>query len=497
MNCPNAAQNRTAGAHKLDPIPLRLDDGLTIAVSPTLSAITTYVLLEQEAWFEKEIGFLRRFLKPGMTVIDVGANQGVYSLPLARLVGSTGRVFSYEPGSEARSLLEYSRNLNGLRNLEIVNAALSDAAGEGNLAFAWSSELRALGSAATGESVRITTLDLEDTAQGWSSPDFIKIDAEGEEERIIVGARAFFATHSPLVMFEIKAGDKVNEQLLALFPTIGYRVFRQLAGAPVLVPADARQPLDGYELNLFAAKPDRVSALSQQGLLADAIPSWAPDENHRQNAALFWRRQEFASLANMSDWDSTPGDPEYKNGLVAYATWRALDEPVATRCAALAYALRSLRSACASAYTVGRASTLARFAWEWGARSESVVALKHLVNVLQNTRVEIKEPFWPASSRFDSIAPGDQPGNWFAASAAEQFERTFSFSSVFSGASPVLAWLCSQPCAGAEMERRRTLIAARAGQQPRVPERLCRAGADHLNADVWRAGMVPGTVVEA
>jgi hypothetical protein len=57
-----------------------------------------------------------------------------------------------------------------------------------------------------------------------------------------------------------------------------------------------------------------------------------------------------------------------------------------------------------------------------------------------------------------------------------------------------LAWLCRQPFAPAEMERRRVLLAARAGQRPRVPLRLRTAALDHLNANVWRAGQVPGTI---
>jgi len=299
-----------ADTHKAFALRLRIRD-LTIAVPPTLSAITTYVLLEQEEWFEKEIRFLRCFLKPGMTAIDIGANLGVYSLPMARLVGPGGRVFSYEPGTEARALLEQSRALNDLGNLEIIGTALSDSAREGNLAFAASSELRALGTSGAGEPVRITSLDMEGAVRGWPSIDFIKIDAEGEEERIIAGGRAFFAAHSPLVMFEIKAGNTVNEKLRALFPTIGYRLFRQLEGAPILVPQDAAQSLDEYELNLFAVKPDRVSALAQQGLLVDAIPAWVPSDHDRKNAVSFWRRQRFASATSPSG-----GDPHIRGSRV-------------------------------------------------------------------------------------------------------------------------------------------------------------------------------------
>ena len=104
---------------------VRLSDGVTLAVPASLQSITTYVLLEQECWFEKEMDFLRHWLRPGMTAIDIGANLGVYSLPMAQLVGETGHVFAYEPGSEARALLERSRELNEATNLDISPLALS------------------------------------------------------------------------------------------------------------------------------------------------------------------------------------------------------------------------------------------------------------------------------------------------------------------------------------------------------------------------------------
>jgi FkbM family methyltransferase len=478
----------------LDALELKLTDAVTLAVSASLQSITTYVLLEQERWFEKEMDFLRHWLRPGMTVIDIGANHGVYSLPMARLVDRTGHVFAYEPGSETRALLKRSRDLNAAVNLDISSFALSDSDREGRLAFGGSSELNALGDSGAGETVLVTSLDKEDAARGWPSPDFMKVDAEGEEERILAGGRNFLARHSPLIMFEIKAGNTVNEQLRALFPSIGYRLFRQLGGAPILVPDDARQPLDAYELNLFAAKPDRASALSRQGLLVDAIPAWAPGEDDRKTADLFWRSQKFAALIDRSSANDAPLDADYRNSLAAYAAWRVTDQPVATRCAALAFALRGLRAACARAPTAGRRSTLVRVAWEWGARGESVAALQRLLRTLQSGQIQLGEPFWPASARFDDIPPGRQPANWFVGAAAEQFERTFGFSSKFVGASPVLAWLCRQPFAPAEMERRRVLLAARAGQRPRVPLRLRTAALDHLNANVWRAGQVPGTI---
>ena len=218
----------SSGESRLNAIELKLSDAVTLAVPESLQSITAYVLLEQERWFEKEMDFLRHWLRPGMTVIDIGANLGVYSVPMARLVGQTGHVFAYEPGSEARRLLERNRELNAAVNLDISPLALSDRERDGRLVFGGSSELYALGDSGAGEMVHITSLDREDATRSWPSPDFVKIDAEGEEDRILAGGHNFFARHSPLIMFEIKAGDKVNEHLRALFPTIGYRLFRQL-----------------------------------------------------------------------------------------------------------------------------------------------------------------------------------------------------------------------------------------------------------------------------
>ena len=476
----------------MNALDLQIFDDVTLAVPASLQSITTYVLLEQERWFEKEMDFLRHWLRPGMTVIDIGANLGVYSLPMARLVGQMGQVFAYEPGSETRALLERSRELNKATNLQISPFALSDSAREGRLVFGGSSELNALGDSGAGETVRITSLDSEDTARDWPSPDFMKIDAEGEEERILSGGRHFFARHSPLIMFEIKAGNAVNEQLRALFPAIGYRLFRQLGGAPILVPDDAQQSIDGYELNLFAAKPDRVRALSQQGFLVDAIPAWAPSEDDCNKADLFWRSQKFAPLIDIS---SAPVDSGYRNGLAAYAAWRDADQPLATRCSALAFALHSVKASCVRMSTATRLSTLARVAWEWGARGESVAALRSLLQSQKGGQIQLNEPFWPANARFDSLAPGNQLGNWFVGAMAEQFEQTSNFSSAFSGDPSFVMWLCNQPFTCAEMTRRRILIAARAGQQPVVPARLCQPASDHMNVEIWRAGKVPGTVV--
>jgi FkbM family methyltransferase len=476
-------------------IALRMNDGFTIVVPASLDAITTYVILEQEKWFEKEATFLARWLRRGMNVIDVGANLGVYSLPIARLVGPDGAVFSYEPASETRRLLKLSKKKNRANNLHVIANALSDGEREGHLALGTSSELNTLGGSGPGENVQITSLDAEDRTRNWGNIDFLKIDAEGEEERILNGASAFFARQSPLVMFEVKAGDKPNESLRSAFIASGFSIYRLLGHAPVLVPVAVDESIDGFELNFFAAKPDRAAMLATEGLLVDAISEWQPDDQARAKAVAAIREQRFApAFAQLLD-DGAPVDPAYRDALAGYATWRSPDLPLPDRYAALRFACDTLWTLCEKDSSLARLSTLARVAAELGRRGQSVHALNILSKILKDGSGRMVEPFWPANPRFDLISPDANIIQWFVVSTLEQFEQTASYSSMFRNSGVDLDWLSSQPFVSAEIDRRRILLRARAGQKIQVPPRLLTGAADHLNADIWRGGLVPNTIV--
>ena len=472
---------------------LRMIDGTEIVLPPSLNAITTYVILEQEKWFEKEAGFLASWLRPGMNVIDIGANLGVYSLPIARQVGPDGQVFAYEPASETRRLLNISKKKNRARNLHIIAEALSDGEREGHLVLGVSSELNTLVGSGPGENVRITSLDMEEKSRPWGAIDFVKIDAEGEEERILAGGKSFFNRQSPLIMFEVKAGDKPNENLVSAFIASGYGIYRLLCGAPLLVPFAADEKIDSYELNLFAAKPDRAASLSHDGFLIEKNNAWMPDDATRANAIEFIRAQPFAPPFKQLLAESTPIDPKYRDALAGYAAWRSINLPLAQRYAALIFAYDSLLNVCEKEATLARLSTLARVSWEMGRRTISVNALKMLADMHKRGTGLMEEPFWPASARFDGIAPGANVIQWFVVAALEQFELTATYSTMFGSSGVDLAWLSAQPFVSAEIERRRILMRSRAGQKMRIPDRLMKQAIDHINAESWRGGLVPNT----
>jgi FkbM family methyltransferase len=476
----------------MQPLLIRIKDfDVRLVVPASLSSITTYVLLEQEAWFEKELSFLARWLKPGMTTIDIGANLGVYALPMARMVGPTGRVFAYEPGSEPRGLLERSRDLNAGSNLQVVGAALSDSRRQGFLRRAGSTELGALGD--DGEQVDITSLDDEFGRDRPMSPDFIKIDAEGEEERILAGGREFFARHSALLMVEVKAEGGVHQSLLGVLPRMGYRLFRLLRGAPVLVPFDHHAAFDPFELNLFAAKSDRVASLCAEDVAVDAVVDWQPDARALRRGLNFLGRQKFAAMFGNALRDI---DSDYAGALAGYASWRNASLPARTRCAALFFAYRTLAALCNRSPTTARYSTFARIAWEGGWRGESVVALRQMAEYTTRVPFRPVEPCWPANPRFDEIPAADGPVLWFTTAILEQLETAYTLSSYFTGISPWIGWLSQQRLAAREMHRRKVLAEAKRGMNPVIPPVLREPASDHVNADIWRDGKVPGTRVD-
>ena len=148
-------------------------------------------------------------LKPGMVFYDIGANIGFFTLLTARLVGSCGKVFSFEADSEIAGRLRENVSRNGFEWVSVVEAAVwSEMA---DLAFARcdnsASPDRGLGRVTAVErthnitSVRAITLD--HFTQEHAPPDFLKCDAEGAEVDVLRGAENLLRSHHPAIVCEI------------------------------------------------------------------------------------------------------------------------------------------------------------------------------------------------------------------------------------------------------------------------------------------------------
>ena len=160
--------------------------------------------------YEKELVHLHRFISPGMVVIDGGANCGIYTVLAARLVGPSGLVLSFEPASEAFSVLERNVCLNGLRNVQAYQTALSDREEETELYHHEpGSNSFSLGSSGTMgvRSERVSTRTLGNVLREESIDrvGFIKLDVEGAEELALRGAEGVITYCHPTIIFEMNA----------------------------------------------------------------------------------------------------------------------------------------------------------------------------------------------------------------------------------------------------------------------------------------------------
>lgn len=461
----------------LQTLMLTLVDGVRIVVPDSLDVVTTYVVREQEDWFEDEIKFLRHLLKPGQRVIDIGANYGIYTLVMANLIGPEGRAWAFEPASSTADLLASSITANDFGHVVLERSALSSAQGLARLSLNKNAELNELVRderfSGDSEVVPLVTLDTSMERYRWADIDFMKIDAEGEEANILRGGVRFLGVESPLIQYEVAVGSHLHFELVQQFAKLGYRSYRLVPGLNTLVPFDPDNNVTGYLLNLYCCKSDRAARLAAQGLLIDDVQAGRDvitAASHRNKYG--WR----AALAGLpygqmlaAHWEKTVAagrSVEIEEALRFHAMSRDESLPIADRFAALESSFSILIGMCKADPAYLRVSSLARVAREYGARSIAVTALAQLCDIIFKRReVDPVEPFLAPGQRFDAIPPNGKFGNWLGAAALEEYERTQHFSSYYSGTSGLsrLEAIRDLGFANDEMVRRLALTQERFG----------------------------------
>jgi FkbM family methyltransferase len=161
--------------------------------------------------FERaELMFVSRFLRAGMTVLDVGAHHGLYTLLASMKVGAAGRVVAFEPSPREQKHLSGNVKLNRCKNVRIAPVAVGSSRGRANLFLVEGDEdycnsLRppAVKARTVAVSVAVETLDDYLRGIGISRVDFIKLDVEGAELEALRGASKVLTTKPrPVVMCE-------------------------------------------------------------------------------------------------------------------------------------------------------------------------------------------------------------------------------------------------------------------------------------------------------
>jgi O-antigen ligase len=174
-----------------------------------------------------QIKTMMRLNLRGATVLDIGANKGIYCFWMQRAVGASGRVIAFEPQPEMRDAIARLKHRFGWSNLNVVNVALSDHDGHSRL----SRQKVGDGSASLEQSRRLDrneTLDVVTTRMDdlpddtFANLKFIKCDVEGHERKVFLGGEQTIRRHRPVVQFESTVTDEATSDIFRFFGGLGY-----------------------------------------------------------------------------------------------------------------------------------------------------------------------------------------------------------------------------------------------------------------------------------
>ena len=188
---------------------------------------------------------LPQLVKQGDKVIDIGANLGYYTCPLADLVGEGGRVYAVEPVPVIFSVLK--RNVGKRRNVELLNYALGEQ--ERTIEMA-NDSVASAGYFGTGRNFvsegELSKDAVRFTAQmqrgselfgGMEQIDFIKCDIEGYERVVLPELRPLIEKFHPTVLVETDGESR--QQMIRMFTELGYSAYMLVGGKEVTLDPES------------------------------------------------------------------------------------------------------------------------------------------------------------------------------------------------------------------------------------------------------------------
>ncbi|MDQ1410580.1 MAG: hypothetical protein QOJ41_2315 [Acidobacteriaceae bacterium] len=174
---------------------------------------------------------LGKYLRPGMTVYDIGANIGFFSLLAARLVGATGCVTAFEADPEIAARLRENVVRNQGAPISVEEKAVWSSSSPVFFARADTgvSPDRGLGHVidtdaekSTSSTIRVEAISVDEYVRQSTAPDFIKCDVEGAEVEVFRGAARLLNEKRPIILCEMHSEEN-RRTLLQGFAKRGYR----------------------------------------------------------------------------------------------------------------------------------------------------------------------------------------------------------------------------------------------------------------------------------
>ncbi|MDQ3647023.1 MAG: FkbM family methyltransferase [Actinomycetota bacterium] len=220
---------RIASPDPLGAVEVRTDIG-PLLLSADDQVVTPYMQYHG-AWEPEESTAIRELAHAGMTVVDVGAHCGYFTLLLAKLVDVTGSVVAVEPDPRNHALLCANLQRAGVHNVRVVRAAACNRSGVASLslsqentgdhrAYEWDSGRR---------TIQVDGLALDDLEPPLETLDLVKLDTQATEHLAIAGMERTLARFDPTMLVEFwplglrELGDPPAD-VLDYYRQLGYEI---------------------------------------------------------------------------------------------------------------------------------------------------------------------------------------------------------------------------------------------------------------------------------
>ena len=148
------------------------------------------------------LAFIKNNLKKGDCFVDVGANIGLMSIVASKVVGSQGKIFSFEPHPNTVKILRFNVNLNSINNIEVLEKGVSSRSGEAKIYDRWDVNrggASLLSSSSKQKSHDIQIVSLDEVFENIDV-NMLKIDIEGFELEALKGAENLLSSQTPPIL---------------------------------------------------------------------------------------------------------------------------------------------------------------------------------------------------------------------------------------------------------------------------------------------------------
>ncbi len=436
-----------------------------ICIPGSVHDLVSYVLIEQETWFEPELEFLVATSSYFKRAIDISALYGIYSLPLS---SQLDKIFVFESSPVTTWYLKHSIENNKIKNISIISRNSTDAAHEGS-------------NDSPSKDPITSRFNLDESSKLFSldNIDLVIINLGGDEQNVLINAKNFLESNQPLIMHRRNNEERVNKKIVNTLKQSHYDCYYLVPGVNILAPLEDISILESSTTNFFFCKSITAEKLKLLGFLATSLTEVTNDNSYEKDlkenmAELLSKSFEKYAYGRLlsNNWSyeyitEDTASSHYQKSLYYYFQAHNKELDANQR---LLYLMESFNSLSASLQTQAGLSqllSLTRISSELGLSSTALQALSVILETFCSDQTMTADvPFLSPHKIFDQVDPAEQFGEWVFSSVLQTYLWTKSFSSYFMDTNELqtLQGLSADPFVQARTERAKQLLSIKLGK---------------------------------